>query len=131
MTGMPVLLFLDISGGELLLIAVVVFLVFGPEKMPEMARKFGKAMNQMKKASNDLTREFTRETSGLRNEINNISQKVTNEVDQVNREINKTKAEVTKNLAIEDSTPISDDKFEATYPNENSKGSGAPETSKE
>jgi len=49
MSGLPVLLFLDVSGGELLIIMLVVFLVFGPEKMPEMARKAGRLMNQIKK----------------------------------------------------------------------------------
>ena len=65
MSGLPVLLFLDVSGGELLIIMLVVFLVFGPEKMPEIARKAGRLMNQMKKASSDLTREFKKETSVL------------------------------------------------------------------
>lgn len=52
------LLFLDIGGGEILLILVVVFLLFGPSKMPEMSRKLGKTMNDLKKASNDIRREI-------------------------------------------------------------------------
>jgi sec-independent protein translocase protein TatA len=109
MSGSPVLLFLDISGGELLVIMLVVFLVFGPEKMPEMARKAGRLMNQMKKASSDLTREFKKETSVLQNEINAVQSKVKDQVESVNREFNRTKAEVHKEMDSEaNSIPASD-----------------------
>jgi sec-independent protein translocase protein TatA len=108
MSGLPVLLFLDISGGELLVIMLVVFLVFGPEKMPEMARKAGRFMNQMKKASNDLTREFKKETSSLQSEFNNVQSKVKDEVESVSREINRTKAQVVSDLKIETNPPPPD-----------------------
>jgi Tat protein translocase TatB subunit len=104
MSGLPVLLFLDISGGELLVIMLVVFLVFGPDKMPEMARKAGRLMNQMKKASGDLTREFQKETSSLQNEITAVQSKVKDQVESVNREFNSTKSQVTKDMSNETST---------------------------
>jgi len=110
MSGLPVLLFLDISGGELLDIMLVVFLVFGPEKMPEMARKAGRFMNQMKKASNDLTREFKKETSSLQSEFNNVQSKVKEEVESVSREINRTKAQVVSDMKIETDQPGAPDK---------------------
>jgi len=98
MYGSPVLLFFDISGGELLIILVVVFLVFGPEKMPEMARKAGRLMNQMKKASSDLTNEFKKETSVIQNEINAAHAKVDEQIESVRREVNRTKAQVIKDM---------------------------------
>ncbi len=111
MSGLPVLLFLDVSGGELLVIMLVVFLVFGPEKMPEMARKAGRLMNQMKKASNDLTREFKKETSVLQNEIKSAQSGVNDQVESVTREFNRTKAQVVKEMDTEakskaDSSPV-------------------------
>lgn len=102
MSGAPVLLFFDISGGELLIIMLVVFLVFGPEKMPEMARKAGRLMNQMKKASSDLTNEFKKETSVIQNEINAAHAKVDEQIESVRREVNRTKAQVVKELDTED-----------------------------
>jgi sec-independent protein translocase protein TatA len=101
MPGSPVLLFLDVSGGELLIIMLVVFLVFGPEKMPEMARKAGRLMNQMKKASSDLTREFKKETSVIQNEIDAAQSKVKDQVESVNREFNRTKAQVNADLNVD------------------------------
>jgi len=106
MLGSPVLLFLDISGGELLVIMLVVFLVFGPEKMPDMARKAGKLMNQMKKASSDLTREFKKETSGIQTEINAAHTKVDDQLDSVRREFNRTKAQVVNDMNLEPKTEL-------------------------
>ena len=101
----PVLLFFDISGGELLVIILVVFLVFGPDKMPEIARKMGRAVNHMKKASNDLTREFREETSGLRDDLRTIQNKVTEEYSGVTQEINKTRARVISDLTVPEDKP--------------------------
>ena len=101
MSGIPVLLFLDVSGGELLLILFVVFLVLGPDKMPEMARKAGRAMNQMRKATSDLTREFKKDTSQLQEEISSAKSKINEHLENVSREINRTKAQVVKNLDTE------------------------------
>lgn len=104
MYGSPVLLFFDISGGELLVILVVVFLVFGPEKMPEMARKAGRLMNQMKKASTDLTNEFKKETSVLKNQIDAAHSSVNQELDSVRREVNNTRAQVLSSMQTEPET---------------------------
>ncbi|MCD6092025.1 MAG: twin-arginine translocase TatA/TatE family subunit [Bacteroidales bacterium] len=52
------LLFLDISGGELALIVLFIFIVLGPDKLPEIARKFGKIMRFIRKATDDIKREI-------------------------------------------------------------------------
>jgi sec-independent protein translocase protein TatA len=109
MSGLPVLLFLDVSGGELLVILLVVFLVFGPEKMPEMARRAGRLMNQMKKASSDLTREFKKETSVFQNEITAVQSKVKDQVESVNREFNRTKAQVNTEMNIDSKPAFSEE----------------------
>lgn len=102
----PLLLFFDVSGGELLVIILVVFLVFGPQKMPEIARKIGKAMNEMKKASNDLTREFRQEAAGIRSEIKEAQENVGEEVNTLNREVNLTRARVRNDLNIKLDEPV-------------------------
>lgn len=64
-----VLLFLDISGGEFLIILLVAFFVFGPRKLPEIARKLGRTMNEIKSVSGELTREFKDETRNITSEL--------------------------------------------------------------
>jgi sec-independent protein translocase protein TatA len=53
--------FLGIGGWEILLILVVALILLGPQKLPETARKMGKYMRALKKASNDFTSTITRE----------------------------------------------------------------------
>ncbi|CAN5820657.1 twin-arginine translocase TatA/TatE family subunit [soil metagenome] len=43
---------------EMLVIGVFALLVFGPHKLPEMARSFGRAIREFKKATSELTREL-------------------------------------------------------------------------
>lgn len=43
---------------ELALIAVVALFVLGPEKLPDAARAFGKALRDFRRASDDLKREM-------------------------------------------------------------------------
>lgn len=42
------------SFGELLFLAMLALLVFGPRKLPEMARMFAKVMADLRRASNEF-----------------------------------------------------------------------------
>jgi len=64
-----ILLFLNISGGEILVILVVVYLVFGPKKIPELARMLGKGINELRRATNEIKNEITKETAGIKKDI--------------------------------------------------------------
>lgn len=44
--------------GELIAIFVVALLVFGPKRLPELARTLGKSLNEFRRASNDLRRSI-------------------------------------------------------------------------
>ncbi len=52
----------DVGGGELILIVLAIIVLFGPKKLPEIARTMGKGMQKIK----DAQQQFT-------DEINNIS----------------------------------------------------------
>jgi TatA/E family protein of Tat protein translocase len=43
---------------ELLVILVVALIVFGPARLPELARSLGRAMHEFRRASNDLRASF-------------------------------------------------------------------------
>ena len=76
---MTVLLFLDVGGGEILLILVVVFLIFGPSKLPEMSRKLGKTMNDLKRASNDIRREIQQGANEVTRDFKEAKKTITEE----------------------------------------------------
>ena len=53
-------IFLFISGAEIGFILFIVLLVFGADKVPEIARGLGKGMRQIKDATNDIKSEITK-----------------------------------------------------------------------
>ncbi len=60
-----------IGGGEMFFIILVILMLFGSDKVPEMARGFGKFMAQVKNATNDIKSEINKsaEESGIKKEI--------------------------------------------------------------
>jgi sec-independent protein translocase protein TatA len=44
---------------EMLVIAIFALLVFGPRRLPEIARSVGKAVREFKKATSEFTQELT------------------------------------------------------------------------
>lgn len=49
---------LGLGAPELILILVIALVIFGPGKLPEIGKSVGKALNEFKKASKDLTAEI-------------------------------------------------------------------------
>ena len=54
-------MFGDIGMPELLVILVIALLVFGPRKLPELARSLGRSINEFKRATNELQETVERE----------------------------------------------------------------------
>ena len=48
----------DIGGGEIMLVFLVVLMLFGGEKMPELARSVGKALREIKKATSGVEEQL-------------------------------------------------------------------------
>lgn len=78
--------FFDISGGEIFVILLVVFVVFGPDKIPEIARWIGKSVNEIKKATNEITEEISKETKDIRETTN----KIKDDIQKTTRDIART-----------------------------------------
>lgn len=49
-----------IGGGEFLFIIIVVLMLFGSDKIPEMARALGKGMAQLRNATNEVKSEINK-----------------------------------------------------------------------
>jgi sec-independent protein translocase protein TatA len=64
--------FFNISGGEIFIIMLVVFLVFGPDKIPEIARWIGKGVGEVKKATSEIRDEISRETEDIKKHTDKI-----------------------------------------------------------
>jgi sec-independent protein translocase protein TatA len=75
--------FLFISGGEIAFILFIALMVFGADKLPEMARGLGKGMRVLKDATNDIKHEITKSA-----EKNGVDTSI---VTDVKKEIDKVK----------------------------------------
>jgi Tat protein translocase TatB subunit len=56
-----ILLFFNISTGEIVFILFIALMVFGPSRFPELARKIGKGINEIKRASESIKKEINQE----------------------------------------------------------------------
>ena len=86
-----------ISGAEIFFILFVVLLVFGADKVPEIARGLGKGMKQIKNATNDIKSEITKSaekqgvdldiTKEFSRDLQDATKNVTKKIDGVRDEI--------------------------------------------
>jgi sec-independent protein translocase protein TatB len=53
----------SLSPLEVVTVAVVALIVFGPQKLPQIARQIGRALNEVRRMASDVKSEFD---SGLR-----------------------------------------------------------------
>ena len=77
---------LFISGAEIALILFIVVMVFGADKIPEIARGLGKGMRTLKDATNDIKHEITKSA-----EKQGIDANLTKDIDE---EIKKVKDDI-------------------------------------
>lgn len=133
-----------IGGGELIFILFVVLMLFGSDKVPEMARTMGKAMAQLKNATNDIKNEIQKgaEANGFdQNMLSDLTNNITSEIntaktnllgdsnrlripDNFSSEIDKVKS----SIADQNLTSASEPLTPATIEIENPKDAVIPET---
>ncbi len=85
-----------IGGGEIFFIILVILMLFGSDKVPEMARTFAKAMSQLKNATNDIKSEIKKsaEESGIADEIKETLNFDIDPTSDIKNEINKAKEDL-------------------------------------
>ncbi|MES2410390.1 MAG: twin-arginine translocase TatA/TatE family subunit [Bacteroidota bacterium] len=74
-----------IGGGELILIILIALMLFGSDKIPEIARTMGKGMAQLKNATNEIKSEIQKgvEAQGLDTSMKELTSTFTDEVEKV------------------------------------------------
>ena len=69
---------LFIGGPEILIIMLVVVMLFGSKKIPEIARGLGKGIREMKDASNDIRREIRSSANSVNEEAQKVEKELKN-----------------------------------------------------
>jgi len=60
---------LFIGGPEIIIILLFIVMFFGSEKIPELAKGLGKAMREVKDASNDIKKEIRDSSNSIKNDL--------------------------------------------------------------
>lgn len=79
---------LFISGAEIAFILFIVLMVFGADKVPEIAKGLGKGMRQIKDATNDIKSEITKSAEKQGLDID-ITKDVKKEIDKVKDDVDE------------------------------------------
>ncbi|MFD0989706.1 twin-arginine translocase TatA/TatE family subunit [Mariniflexile jejuense] len=89
--------FLFISGAEIAFILFIVIMVFGADKLPEIARGLGKGMRVLKDATNDIKHEITKtaEKNGI---DTSIVSDVKKELDSVKDDLGDFTGSIKRNM---------------------------------
>ncbi|MEE4259891.1 MAG: twin-arginine translocase TatA/TatE family subunit [Bacteroidales bacterium] len=108
------LLFFDFGSGEILLIVLAAFLIFGPSKIPEIARNLGKFINDIKRASEDIKTEINKEADRIERDkkLKDYKSKIEEELESGTKQVSEPKVDTDKETEVkqevepnEDSTP--------------------------
>ena len=78
---------LFISGGEIVLVMMLALLFFGADAIPGIAKTFGKAMHEFKKASNEIQREISEHTSEIKKDVSDVTTTVNKETREIEKGI--------------------------------------------
>ncbi len=79
--------------GEIVIIAIIALLVFGPERLPEVARQAAKVYNQIRGVTDEVQRTIMAESRSITDPINETRREiesVTNPVKSIKAELNST-----------------------------------------
>ena len=63
-----------LGAGEILIILVIAFLLFGPKQLPEVGRQVGKAVRGFKETADDLRKSVEPEINLIQQEVKMVEQ---------------------------------------------------------
>lgn len=78
-----VLLFFNIGGGEIFFILLIVVMLFGADKIPEIARGLGKGIRDVRNAANDIKHEINNSADAADSDLKKFKEKVEKEKKEI------------------------------------------------
>lgn len=75
----------DLSFGEIFVIFLAIVILFGPKKIPQIARELGQGLRKMRGAVDDIKQEILKETDEPISEIRDEIEKAKKEIENPNK----------------------------------------------
>ncbi|HET8838354.1 MAG TPA: twin-arginine translocase TatA/TatE family subunit [Flavobacteriaceae bacterium] len=82
-------LIFGMSGGEIAFVIFAALLLFGADKIPDIARNLGKGIRMVKNATNDIKSEITKSSEQGSQFRDDTTKNLTDEVKKVKEDIEK------------------------------------------
>ncbi len=114
----------DIAFSEIIVVLVISLIVIGPEKLPAVARKFGKIMSQFRRYVTGVKQEidrdlqleelkklknnFYQQTEQIKRDFATTKENFTAEFANIQKEIQQQQAEIMKNQPQQQERPYDD-----------------------
>lgn len=86
-----------LGAGEILIILVIAFLLFGPKELPEIGRQVGKAVKGFKETADDLRKTVEPEINLIQSEVKLAQQDIEMSIKEAEQEITNATQEPEQN----------------------------------
>ena len=78
-----------LGAGEILIILVIAFLLFGPKQLPEVGRQVGKAVKGFKETAEDLRKSVEPELNMIQQEVKMVEQDFQASMKEAEEQVNQ------------------------------------------
>ncbi len=75
-------LFLNLGGGEVFIVVLVIIMFFGSDKLPEIAKGLGKGIRQINDAKDQIQSEIQKHTDTFKEEIEKHTSDIKTEINE-------------------------------------------------
>ncbi|MEY4526577.1 MAG: Sec-independent protein translocase protein TatA [Nitrospirota bacterium] len=89
-----------LGAGEVLIILVIAFLLFGPKQLPEVGRQVGKAVKGFKETAEDLRKSVEPEINMIQQEVKMVEQDFQASMKEAEEEINAAGQKAEQNAGL-------------------------------
>ncbi len=97
---------MNLGAGEILLLALLALLLFGPKRLPEIGRQVGRALAEVRRVSREFEREVREVTEPFEREVRGVAEPLGRELretaEPLEREVRELEREARKAYAIDD-----------------------------
>ena len=75
-----VFLFLNLGGGEIFIVILMIVMFFGSDKLPGIAKGLGKGLREINDAKNQIQAEISKGTDGFKEELQKHTSEIQSEI---------------------------------------------------
>lgn len=111
---MYLLIFESIGTSELILIGLVALIVFGPRKLPEMMKTFGKVMGEFKRSTNEFKESWEKEV-----DFENLAKETSEEKKLLENTVGRDSYPLENEIVVPEIKEVKSDDFEKLTVNNN------------